>query len=69
MGNLKELSCHDSGVGKAIKDIDIDDNCIYKSIEAIIYSMTPEERYSSEILNGTHITRIAKDSGTKHSGR
>ncbi len=58
MGNLKELASMIPGVGKAIKDIDIDDNA-FKSIEAIIYSMTPYE-----ILNGTRRTRIAKGSGT-----
>ena len=46
MGNLKELASMIPGVGKAIKDIDIDDNA-FKSIEAIIYSMTPEERTRS----------------------
>ena len=51
MGNLKELASMIPGVGKAIKDIDIDDNA-FKSIEAIIYSMTPEERTHPEILNG-----------------
>ena len=63
MGNLKELASMIPGVGKAIKDIDIDDNT-FKSIEAIIYSMTPEERTHPEILNGTRRTRIAKGSGT-----
>lgn len=63
MGNLKELASMIPGVGKAIKDIDIDDN-VFKSIEAIIYSMTPEERTHPEILNGTRRTRIAKGSGT-----
>ena len=63
MGNLKELASMIPGVGKAIKDIDIDDNA-FKSIEAIIYSMTPEERTHPEILNGTRRTRIAKGSGT-----
>ena len=63
MGNLKELASMIPGVGKAIKDIDIDDNP-FKSIEAIIYSMTPEERTHPEILNGTRRTRIAKGSGT-----
>ena len=63
MGNLKELASMIPGVGKAIKDIDIDDNA-FKSIEAIIYSMTPEERTHLEILNGTRRTRIAKGSGT-----
>ena len=51
------------GVGKAIKDIDIDDNA-FKSIEAIIYSMTPQERTNPEILNGSRRARIAKGSGT-----
>lgn len=63
MGNLKELASMIPGVGKAIKDIDIDDNA-FKSIEAIIYSMTPEERTHPEILNGTRRTRIARGSGT-----
>ena len=63
MGNLKELASMIPGVGKAIKDIDIDDNA-FKSIEAIIYSMTPEERTRPEILNGSRRTRIAKGSGT-----
>ena len=63
MGNLKELASMIPGVGKAIKDIDIDDNA-FKSIEAIIYSMTPEERTHPEILNGTRRTRIAKGSST-----
>ena len=63
MGNLKELASMIPGVGEAIKDIDIDDNA-FKSIEAIIYSMTPEERTHPEILNGTRRTRIAKGSGT-----
>ena len=63
MGNLKELASMIPGVGKAIKDIDIDDNA-FKSIEAIIYSMTPEERKRPELLNGSRRTRIAKGSGT-----
>ena len=63
MGNLKELASMIPGVGKAIKDIDIDDNA-FKSIEAIIYSMTPEERKRPEILNGSRRNRIAKGSGT-----
>ena len=63
MGNLKDLAAMIPGVGKAIKDIDIDDNA-FKSIEAIIYSMTPEERRRPEILNGSRRTRIAKGSGT-----
>ena len=63
MGNLKDLASMIPGVGKAIKDMDIDDNA-FKSIEAIIYSMTPEERTHPEVLNGTRRTRIAKGSGT-----
>ncbi len=63
MGNLKELASMIPGVGKALKDIDIDDNA-FKSIEAIIYSMTPEERSNPGILNGSRRTRIAKGSGT-----
>ena len=63
MGNLKDLAAMIPGVGKAIKDIDIDDNA-FKSIEAIIYSMTPEERQRPEILNGSRRQRIAKGSGT-----
>ena len=63
MGNLKELASMIPGVGKAIKDIDIDDNA-FKSIEAIIYSMTPEERSNPAILNGSRRQRIAKGSGT-----
>ena len=63
MGNLKDLASMIPGVGKAIKDIDIDDNA-FKSIEAIIYSMTPEERTRPEILNSSRRTRIAKGSGT-----
>ena len=63
MGNLKELASMIPGVGKAIKDIDIDDNA-FKSIEAIIHSMTPKERSNPEILNGSRRQRIAKGSGT-----
>ena len=63
MGNLKDLAAMIPGVGKAIKDIDIDDNA-FKSIETIIYSMTPEERTNPALLNGTRRTRIAKGSGT-----
>jgi len=63
MGNLKDLASMIPGVGKAIKDIDIDDNA-FKSIEAIIHSMTPKERSNPEILNGSRRTRIAKGSGT-----
>ena len=63
MGNLKDLASMIPGVSKAIKDVDIDDNA-FKSIEAIINSMTPQERTNPEILNGSRRTRIAKGSGT-----
>lgn len=63
MGNLKDLASMIPGVGKAIKDIDIDDNA-FKGIEAIIQSMTPKERTNPEILNGSRRQRIAKGSGT-----
>lgn len=63
MGNLKELASMIPGVGKAIKDLDIDDNA-FKGIEAIIYSMTPEERRNPAIINGSRRQRIAKGSGT-----
>lgn len=63
MGNLKELASMIPGVGKALKDIDIDDNA-FKSIEAIIYSMTPYERANPAVLNGSRRKRIASGSGT-----
>ena len=63
MGNLKELASMIPGVGTAIKDIDIDDNA-FKGIEAIINSMTPEERRRPEIINGSRRQRIARGSGT-----
>ena len=63
MGNLKDLASMIPGVGKAIKDIDIDDNA-FKNIEAIIQSMTPKERTNPELLNGSRKQRIAKGSGT-----
>lgn len=63
MGNLKELASMIPGVGKAIKDIDISDDA-FKGIEAIIYSMTPEERTKPSVLNGSRKERIAKGSGT-----
>ena len=63
MGNLKDLASMIPGVGKAIKDVEIDDNA-FKSIEAIIYSMTPAERANPEIINGSRRQRIAKGSGT-----
>ncbi len=63
MGNLKDLAAMIPGVGKAIKDVDIDDNA-FKGIEAIIKSMTPKERTNPEILNQSRRIRIAKGSGT-----
>ena len=63
MGNLKDLAAMIPGVGKALKNIDIDENA-FKGIEAIIYSMTPEERTNPSILNGSRRQRIASGSGT-----
>ena len=63
MGNLKDLASMIPGVGKAIKDVDIDDNA-FNGIEAIIKSMTPKERTNPEILNQSRRMRIAKGSGT-----
>ncbi len=64
MGNIKDLASMIPGVGKAIKDIDIDDNA-FKGIEAIINSMTPQERKNPDIINQSRRLRIAKGSGTK----
>jgi hypothetical protein len=64
MGNLKDLASMIPGVGKAIKDIDIKDDA-FKSIEAIIDSMTPYERSHPEVMNGSRRKRIADGSGTK----
>ncbi len=63
MGNLKDLASMIPGVGKAIKDIDIDDDA-FKGIEAIIQSMTEKERQNPEIINGSRRQRIAKGSGS-----
>ena len=63
MGNLKDLASMIPGVGKAIKDMDIDDDA-FKGIEAIIYSMTPAERETPDIINGSRRKRIATGSGT-----
>ncbi|HEX8516519.1 MAG TPA: signal recognition particle protein [Bacteroidia bacterium] len=63
MGNIKDLVGMIPGVGKALKGVDIDDNA-FKSIEAIISSMTPAERENPELLNGKRRDRIAKGSGT-----
>ena len=63
MGNIKELMGMIPGVGKAIKDLDIDDNA-FKSVEAIIRSMTPKERANPDIINASRRERIARGSGT-----
>ena len=63
MGNIKDLMGMIPGMGKMIKDIDVDENS-FKSIEAIIHSMTPEERERPEVLNGGRRKRIASGSGT-----
>ena len=64
MGNIKELAAMIPGVGKAIKDIDIDENA-FKKIEAIIQSMTPKERQNPDIINQSRRLRIARGSGSK----
>jgi signal recognition particle subunit SRP54 len=63
MGNVKDLMAMIPGVGKAVKDLDIDDNA-FKGIEAIIKSMTSEERVNPVVLNGSRRKRIALGSGT-----
>ena len=63
MGNLKDLAGMIPGVGKALKNVDIDDDA-FKGIEAIIQSMTPDEREHPHIINGSRRKRIAKGSGT-----
>ena len=63
MGNVKDLMSMIPGVGKAVKDLDIDDNA-FKGIEAIIRSMTPDERKNPVVLNGSRRKRIAMGSGT-----
>lgn len=62
MGNIKDLLGMIPGMGKAIKDIDIDDNA-FKKVEAIIFSMTPFERGNPEVINGTRRKRLADGSG------
>ena len=64
MGDIKELASMLPGVGKAIKDVDIDNEKAFKGIEAIIMSMTPAEREHPEIINGSRRKRIADGSGT-----
>jgi signal recognition particle subunit SRP54 len=63
MGNLKDLASMIPGVGKAIKDVDISDDA-FKGVEAIIYSMTPQERTHPELLDGSRRQRIARGSGS-----
>ena len=63
MGNLKDLASMIPGVGKAIKNLDISDDA-FKEIEAIIMSMTPEERENPQIINGSRRRRIADGSGS-----
>lgn len=63
MGNLKDLASMIPGVGKALKNVDIGDDA-FKGIEAIISSMTPEERENPDMLNGSRRKRIATGSGT-----
>lgn len=63
MGNIKDLMAMIPGMGKAVKDLDIDDNA-FKSVEAIIKSMTPKERANPDIINTTRRERIARGSGT-----
>ena len=63
MGNIKDLVGMIPGVGKALKDVDINDDA-FKGIEAIIYSMTPQERENPDIINGGRRKRIAAGSGT-----
>jgi signal recognition particle subunit SRP54 len=63
MGNMKDLAGMIPGVGKALKNLDMDDDA-FKGIEAIIHSMTPEERSNPNVLNGSRRKRIANGSGT-----
>ena len=63
MGNVKDLMGMIPGMGKMVKDLDVDDDA-FKSIEAIIHSMTPEERQNPAIINGSRRKRIAMGSGT-----
>jgi len=63
MGNMKDLMGMIPGMGKAMKGVDLDDNS-FNGIEAIIYSMTPDERHNPVIINGSRRKRIAEGSGT-----
>ena len=62
MGNIKDLAAMIPGVGKALKNVDIDDNA-FNGIEAIIKSMTPNERQNPNLINGSRRKRIAAGSG------
>lgn len=64
MGNIKDLASMIPGMGKVVKDVDIDNDSAFKHIESIILSMTPEEREHPELLNGSRRRRIADGSGT-----
>jgi len=64
MGDIKDLAAMIPGVGKAIKDVDIDNDKAFKSTEAIILSMTPYERENPDVINGSRRKRIADGSGT-----
>lgn len=64
MGDIKDLAAMIPGVGKAIKDVDIDNDKAFKSTEAIILSMTPFERENPDAINGSRRKRIADGSGT-----
>ena len=63
MGNIKDIMAMIPGMGKAVKDLDIDDNA-FKGVEAIIRSMTPKERANPDIINNSRKERIARGSGT-----
>ena len=63
MGNIKDLAMMIPGMGKALKDVDIEDDA-FKGVEAIIFSMTPAERENPELMNGSRRKRIAEGSGT-----
>ena len=63
MGNIKDLASMLPGVGKALRDVDID-NSAFKGVEAIILSMTPYERNNPQVINGSRRRRIAEGSGT-----
>ena len=64
MGNLKDVASMIPGMGKALKNVDFDDDA-FKHIEAIIHSMTPAERENPSLLNGSRRKRIADGSGTQ----